>query len=1441
MSQRSAAGRNASKDASDAEVELADTTAQGFRSSHNSAKSEFSAQRDWKAGSGSQAEVGEEGDDTEDSQSEFQVTLTIPHLPLQSAPSRKPNSDLDETVVFPRHAAANVNGSARDHKELPKFAPRDTQQATQRAHSHLQQPAQAQAQQPAQVQPTQAKQAQPVQAKSQLQSVHSQSSRPQSLQPQLQPVHATHTWAEYDPWALDGGEPAGGSVPLPKRHHSIVAHQTSQADAVSVPQPQQPAQVRRDAPQPRQQQQTQRPQQSQQRVQRPVKVQQDVQRTQQPHRQQSAWGAQQTQSQPQSARPQSAQPQSAYSQSSQPQLQPVHATHTWAEYDPWILDGGEPAGGSVPLPSHHRFFVAHRASQADASVPQPQPLPLPQPQSQQRIQQSAQVRRDAQQPQQSQQRIQRPVKVQQDVQRTQQPQRQQSVWGAQQAQSQSRSAYSQSSRPQSSQPQLQPVHATHTWAEYDPWVLSGGEPAGGSVPLPRPNRVSSFGGHTNRRSPGQGMSGAPRRYSKPNDSFSFHAPKDERSLSWSVSAPSTNRRPAQRVNNSATLPPIPARPHAFGASAVVAAASSKLHARAWDNFQSSGKHKISHRMLWRDTRRSLGKSLGCFISIVCMVALGSFALVGLNVTGPDMRNTADQYFEQHQLADISVISKTGFDDSQIKAIKKASGVTKVEYGFFKDVAVRHRDESMRIFSSTHSISSYALRSGSMPKKANEIAIDAQQAKKHPVGSTVSFMEKPGPNGRTMLKGTKYKVTGVVDSVEIIGSVNRGLSDSGSGSLDGYGVVLPKAFAAYTSYNIARLRYKALDDMPNHISSDYDKKVQQEKDLLADSLDNRDAEVSQTSDSQAAPSTSSVVPASYGNASAAAQTQSESTSVLPTYSIDSRRDVPGGAGYVAYDSISQIIDSLGGLFPIFMYLIAALLTFTSMTRFVDEGRVGAGTLKAFGYSDWDVMKKFIAYGFIAGLTGGIIGAAAGQLGMPRIVYNAYSTGFDVPSSHLRLGVVATVVALILAFAATVLPAYIAASRQLKEKTSALLAPKPPTGGASIALEKVDWFWSKLNFKNKITLRNIFRYKIRTITTIIGVVGALALLVGGVGVQRSVDSINNLQYGNVIQYDLIAGQSNQVTSTQQKQISKELHSNSIKRFTSIRYEQGNMNAGPYRNNQDLTIIAAKNAGAFDGYVDLHERSSKRHLDLDNYGAVISERLAKLNNVKAGDNMTIQDANGHNRVIPISGVCEMYIGHFIFMNSQSYKKIFHQDYVPNANMIGLKNRSSSNAKHEAAKFMALDGITQVSQNSMLVDQTNMLVRSLSLLMQVLIAVSVLLSVVILYNLNNLDISERLRELSTIKVLGYYNREATMYIYRETLGLTAVGVLAGAGVGVWLHERILKQVSTENMMFNPSTTGGQFLFPILLIVVITLILAFYVSARIARIDMLKALQSRE
>lgn len=835
-------------------------------------------------------------------------------------------------------------------------------------------------------------------------------------------------------------------------------------------------------------------------------------------------------------------------------------------------------------------------------------------------------------------------------------------------------------------------------------------------------------------------------------------------------------------------------------------------------------------MLWRDIKRSLGKSIGRFISIVCMVALGSFALVGLTVTGPDMRSTADRYFSSHQLADISVTSTVGLDDSEIKAINNAQDVTKVEYGSFKDVAVKGHDDSVRVFTTTKSISTYEVRQGRMPRTTGEIALDEQTATKHPVGSTISFTEKPDAMGHTMLKSPKYKVTGVIRSSEIISPVNHGQSDSGAGTLDGYAAVTPKAFNA-GKHNIARLRYAALDSMPDHFSDAYVKKMHQEKDLLNDALDNRDATATQTSATAQTGTTTT-----QGESS---QSGTPSSQIL--YSVVSRNEVPGGTGYTSYETISRVIDSLASIFPVFMYLIAALLTFTSMTRFVEEDRINAGTLKALGYTNRDVIKKFVVYGSAAGVFGGILGAIAGEFGMPKIFYQAYGVGFAVPEITTQLNLPIISISLVLALAVTVLPAYIAAHHELKEHTRTLLAPKPPASGSSIVLEKITWLWNTLSFKYKIVMRNIFRYRARSLMTIIGVCGSLALLIAGVGVQHSIATINDLQYHDIIDYDLIAAQRPNLTSAQKAGINKRLKSNNIKSSKSIHFEHVTVNAGPRDSKQDISVIAPSSTSDLNGYVKLQNRTSHTPLKLTGDGAVISERLSTLTGAGVGDDIIVNDSAGNKRVVPITGVCEMYVGHFIFMNSHAYQKIFHDKYAPNAGMIELKDRSLGNAKHVAAQFMHTDGISTVAQNSMFINQTQVLSHALTILMEVLILASVLLDLVILYNLNNLNISERVRELSTIKVLGYSNRETTLYIYRETILLTIAGIVLGVGLGMGLHHTIIQRVAPDTMMFDQRFTLSEFLLPLIIIALVTFVLGLYVMRRMRKIDMLKALQARE
>jgi putative ABC transport system permease protein len=329
--------------------------------------------------------------------------------------------------------------------------------------------------------------------------------------------------------------------------------------------------------------------------------------------------------------------------------------------------------------------------------------------------------------------------------------------------------------------------------------------------------------------------------------------------------------------------------------------------------------------------------------------------------------------------------------------------------------------------------------------------------------------------------------------------------------------------------------------------------------------------------------------------------------------------------------------------------------------------------------------------------------------------------------------------------------------------------------------------------------------------------------------------------IIKYDSIAAQRPDITSEQQTAIDKKLNGSSIKNSMPIRYEHVSMNAVERKAKQDITVIATSPEPDIDSCVRIQDQVNRTPLMLKCKGTVISKRLAKLTGQGVGDDIIVYDGAGNKHVVPITGVCEMYIGHFIFMGPQAYEKIFHDEYSTNARMIELKDRSSDNARHEAAEFMHTSGITAVAQNSMLINQTQVLANALTILMQVLTLASVLLDVVILYNLNSLNLAERLRELSTIKVLGYTDGGTTLYIYRETITLSIIGMMAGVGLGMGLHRGIIDKVAPDTMMFDPKFTPSEFWVPLTIISLVTFMLGLYVTLRVRHVNMLRALQARE
>lgn len=1047
---------------------------------------------------------------------------------------------------------------------------------------------------------------------------------------------------------------------------------------------------------------------------------------------------------------------------------------------------------------------------------------------------------------------------------------------------------------------------------------------------------------------------------------------------------------------------------------------------------------MKKKKLNKDIRKSIASSFGRFISIMFLMLLGSLALVGLAVTGPDMRETGKNYFKELNTADITIISDYGIDISEQEQIEKASNIKDLEYIYLKDVTIENENDSIRIFSKPEKISLYEITEGNLPSNSNEIAISDKYKEKYSIGDIIKFSEKL-ENDEEILKNHEFTIVGFLNSSEILSNLNLGETTVGTGSLNGYAVVNKEAFDSDV-YMMAKLKFTDTENLDPY-SEEYNNKIQihteelekllkeqqeirlsnikdkyqeeinngqkkvddakseledarneltnakskidsakkeisenetklnnakkeilsgekqienKENELIAKQkeyenglndyesnkieLENAEKQLSQTqteysnfinntytqgieeinqfqveldlkkeefniAKTQLEEADKELKSAKTQLDSGKQELQNAKTKLenakkeynsnktkfenakielskkeqeyeeklaefnekepealteiedaekelkdakeklekieLPTYSVDNRRELPGGEGYSIYETVSEIVDSLARIFPVFLYFVAALVTLTTMARFVGDERINNGTLKALGYSDQDVIKKFTIYGLIAGTTGTVIGIILGHTLIPMIVYNAYKTGFTLPQIELHFHLKISILAVILSLLSSVLPARIIATKELKETTSSLLQPKAPQAGTKILLERIKLIWNKMKFTQKVTARNIFRYKKRMFMTIFGVAGAASILFAGFSVQYSISGINERQFEHIIKYDAIVALNDDLTDSEEQEINNMLNSDVINSYSSIYYEEVTKTAGKNNDKQSIKLIVPKNTEEFNKYISLMERKSGQNINLADDGVIISERLSTLLNINVGDNFTFIDSSDKERNVKVSGICEMYAGHFIFMNEQEYKNIYEKDLEINAKLLLLNDSSLENVENQSAKFMDLSGVKGVVQNITLYNQINTIVDSLNNIMLVLIIIAVLLAVVILYNLTNINVAERIRELCTIKVLGFHDRETTMYIYRETIFLSAIGIVVGWLIGIFLHNYILTVVPPDEVMFDPVLWIGAYIIPFVTITVVTFVLKFYVNNKLKNVDMLEALKS--
>lgn len=902
--------------------------------------------------------------------------------------------------------------------------------------------------------------------------------------------------------------------------------------------------------------------------------------------------------------------------------------------------------------------------------------------------------------------------------------------------------------------------------------------------------------------------------------------------------------------------------------------------------------EMKRKTYWKDLLQSFTGSKGRFLSILTLMMLGSLALVGLKVASPNMERTAWDYIQKANLADMTVIADYGLDQADQEELQNLSGAD-VEFGYMTDLTLANTQDAIRIFSKTDKISKFEVTQGRLPEQEDELALADFWKDRYQIGQVIYLSQKKVSNSQ--LKRDSYTITGFVHSPDIFSKSDMGSSASGNGNLAAYGVVTKDNFKS-SVYTIARLRFASLTDV-NPFSSDYEKKLEEEeatlKELVANNgqarlekmkkdaqksldegkkqldeaetnlvagkkrlqetetqLQGQEVQLSQLPEPQKSQVSSQIDQAKeqlkqekeklsqaesdLASEKAKWQTSQNEVNLLtePTYHVYNRKSSPTGQGYLMYSNSAMSIRAVGNIFPVVLYSVAAMVTFTTMTRFVDEERTNAGIFKALGYHSKDIIAKFVIYGLVAGTLGTLLGILIGHYVLAPTISHIITERMIVGESQQHFYWTYSCLALGLSLIASVLPAYLVSRRELHEEAAQLLLPKPPVKGSKILLERITFIWSHLSFTQKVTARNIFRYKQRMLMTIFGVAGSVALLFAGLGIQSSVVGVADRQFKDLQQYQMILSVNSRASDSDKAKLEEKLQSDEVENYRLISFRQVEEKYAGKAGVQTVTIMVT-DKDDLEPFVHLEKNGEKLSLS---GGVILTDKLAQLAGVSVGDNFTID-----GKTFKVGAITEHYVGHFVYMNQATYEEIYGQAPKMNTYLVQLKDKSEGNTERVAGEFMDQVAVSGLVQNASTIQLFESFANSLNHTMAILVLVSVLLAIVILYNLTNINVAERIRELSTIKVLGFHNKEVTLYIYRETIILSLIGMIVGLVSGFYLHQFLIQMIAPGTFRFQPKVGWEVYLIPVLAVSVILTILGFFVNHYLRKLDMLEALKSVE
>ena len=804
-------------------------------------------------------------------------------------------------------------------------------------------------------------------------------------------------------------------------------------------------------------------------------------------------------------------------------------------------------------------------------------------------------------------------------------------------------------------------------------------------------------------------------------------------------------------------------------------------------------------MLLKNTTRKIKKSFGRYLSLALIILLGVGFYTGIKESIPNIQETQNSYYEATALADVKLLSPIGFNDADVKAMK-LTGVKKAVGSYSKDVIVD--DNVIRLHSIEDDINGYQLVDGKVPQKSNECLADADHYK---VGDTIEINKEYQDN----LTITTYKVVGTIHS-PIYSTDEYGSSDIGDGKLYSFAFI-PKSNFDYDFYTEA---YLILDKKKNDVSYSEGYKLK---------LDKIEDQLQVIKNERTTERVDELIRNSQG-------TLSDKDFWGITWHFQTRDDFV--TAYTILDSQYDQVNIIADVIPFFFILIVILMTSNTMTRMITEERGEMGTLLSLGYSKETITGTYLAYVLSATLIGAIVGYFLGTIFLPKLVYNCFPLNF--PRLVYHFGPTTFFLSILIACGLMIYVTIASCNKELKTPPANLLRPEPPKKGKKVLLEKVHFIWDRLSFSSKITVRNISRYRKRGLITFIGAMGCTFMIMLGFALKDSINTVGNKQYNDLFKYENMLILNEEVSKLDKKQTED---------FKGLIKDELLLNQTAYKvENKETSldifaIVPETTSKEFTQYFTLKEKKGHKKLKLTDDGVIITPKIQERFNVKVGDILKIESLNQQTFKVKVVGVTENYVSNYIYMTKDYYEKIFKKPIK--YNVIVSKNAKSKDKI--ASKLLELEEVMSVSFQEDLLTSANEAIEGLNSVIFLLVVISSVLALTVLYNLTSINISERTREIATLKVLGFTDQESNAYIYRETLIIVIVGIIAGLIITPPLHNVVMSLLEVDHMIFLRKIKIQSFIYSALLTLLFTLIMLVVTYYKLKKINMIESLKSVE